>query len=93
MTTPTKEQIRELCENLCFACENDFPCDGHCYKCESGHWKKFRWQVKETIKRWNYMQEVDKQVKAIDKRVKKMCKNNPGIKDFEDFNRSINSPK
>lgn len=93
MTTPTKEQIRELCENLCFACENDFPCDGHCYKCESGHWKKFRWQVKETIKRWNYMQEVDKQVKDIDKRVKEMCKNNPGIKDFEDFNKAINSPK
>ena len=89
MKTPTKEQIRELCENLCFACENDFPCDGHCYKCESGHWKKFRWQVKETIKRWNYMQEVDKQVKDIDKRVEKMCKNNPGIKDFDDFNRKI----
>lgn len=50
--TPTKEQIKELCLHLCFNCENDFPCDGHCYKCESEHWKKYRWQVRETVKLW-----------------------------------------
>lgn len=52
MTTPTKEQVKELCLHLCFNCENDFPCDGHCYKCESEHWKKYKWQVRETVKLW-----------------------------------------
>lgn len=32
-------------------------------------------------------------IKDVDERVEKMCKNNPGIKDFEDFNKAINSPK
>lgn len=86
MATPTKEQIKELCLHLCFNCENDFPCDGHCYKCESEHWKKYKWQVRETVKLWEKMKDVDV-------RVEKMCKNNPGIKDFEDFNKAINSPK
>jgi len=52
---PTKEQIKELCLHLCFNCENDSTCDGHCYECESEHWKKYAWQVKETIKMWEKM--------------------------------------
>lgn len=32
-------------------------------------------------------------IKDVDARVEKMCKKNPGIKDFEDFNKAINSPK
>ena len=32
-------------------------------------------------------------IKDVNARVEKMCKNNPGIKDFEDFNKAINSPK
>ena len=30
-------------------------------------------------------------IRDIDQRVEEMCKNNPGIKDFEDFNRKIRS--
>ena len=61
MTTPTKEQIKELCLHLCFNCENDFPCDGHCYKCESEHWKKYKWQVRETVKLWEKIRNSTKQ--------------------------------
>lgn len=32
-------------------------------------------------------------IKDLDARVEKMCKNNPGIKDFEDFYKARNSPK
>ena len=32
-------------------------------------------------------------IRNLDERVEEMCKNNPGIKDFEDFNKAINSPK
>ena len=60
MTTPTKEQIKELCLHLCFNCENDFPCDGHCYKCESEHWKKYKWQVRETVKLWEKIRNSPK---------------------------------
>lgn len=37
--------------------------------------------------------ENGEKIKDVDARVEKMCKNNPGIKDFEDFNKAINSPK
>jgi hypothetical protein len=58
--TPTQEQIKELSIHLCFNCENDFPCNGHCYKCETEHWKKFKWQVKETIAEWEKIRGGDK---------------------------------
>ena len=32
-------------------------------------------------------------IKDLDARVEKMCKNNPGIKDFEDFYKARNSLK
>lgn len=60
MTTPTKEQIKELCLHLCFNCENDFPCDGHCYECESKHWEKYKWQVRETVKLWEKIRNSHK---------------------------------
>ena len=66
MTTPTKEQIKELCLHLCFNCENDFPCDGHCYKCESEHWKKYKWQVRQTVKLWEKIRNSPKQGKIND---------------------------
>ena len=70
MKTPTKEQIEELCIHLCFNCENDFSCDGHCYKCETKHWKKFRWQVKETVRRWEELKAIDTEVKEIMEKIR-----------------------
>lgn len=60
MTTPTKEQIDIMCIHLCFNCENDFPCDGHCYKCATKHHEKYRWQVKEIIKLWEKLKNSPK---------------------------------
>lgn len=42
--------------------------------------------LKQVLEDWEKIRDVDA-------RVEKMCKNNPGIKDFEDFNKAINSPK
>lgn len=38
--------------------------------------------IKQVLEDWKKMRDVDT-------RVEEMCKNNPGIKDFEDFNRKI----
>ena len=52
--------LKELCLHLCFNREYDFPCDGHCYKCESEHWKKYQWQVRETVKLWEKLKNSPK---------------------------------
>ncbi len=83
MTTPTKEQIDELYAKL-----------------RKGLRFKWEWMVSETPGSESNRKELFskiitewEKIKDVDARVEKMCKNNPGIKDFEDFNKAINSPK
>lgn len=71
MTTPTKEQIEKVFNNI--------------FEGKNGP-LLMRDVVYRSIIEWE-------KIKDVDARVEEMCKNNPGIKDFEDFNKAINSPK
>ena len=51
MKTPTKEQIEQICKDLCFDLD-EVVCDNHCYRCETGHWGKYAPIVKYALNRW-----------------------------------------
>lgn len=87
MTTPTKEQIEKVSILACVKQKEISDCS-KCFlaiigKCDLDWMPSF---TKDIIIEWE-------KIKDVDARVEKMCKNNPGIKDFEDFNKAINSPK
>lgn len=49
----------------------------------------------QVIKEWEKMrnEKSTEQTEYYSKLAEELCKRNPGIKDFEDFNKAINSPK
>lgn len=70
------------------------------YKVGYKVYKKYRPYGKNSTKKWFMEMEKDlwadsalayitewEKIKDVDARVEEMCKNNPSIKDFEDFNR------
>lgn len=84
MTTPTKEQIEKVLKETSKRTEKpNFPFV-ILNLMDLGYDEE---EITEML-----ITEWEK-IKDVDARVEKMCKNNPGIKDFEDFNKAINSPK
>lgn len=88
MTTPTKEQVEKIKKKIIKDRVELLKSCGYT-SIEIGRRievSDVEDDIKVAIAEWE-------KIKDLDARVEKMCKNNPGIKDFEDFYKTINSSK
>ena len=55
----TEEQTNELAKEACWTI-GDCECDGNCRKCNVGHWKHYKFLVKEIVKKWESIKNTSK---------------------------------
>lgn len=107
MTTPTKEHIvkeiaqkvflteegKKMFGHILLACGTNrhsfVPGDQYATAFRCGQQSIGFWLISLVEDKW----EVKEKQEELEKRVEKMCRDNPGTQDFVDFYKAINSPK